>query len=446
MAELIKREGNSVEFKVTVPKAEVNNAYGQVLKALSTQVKVPGFRPGKAPKSVLVKRVGEAYITGEVRDHLLQNHYGRAVRELNLALVDAEIHPETLQEGQDFVFSVKGETYPEVKLPEWKNYTLEAGAPEITDEVVEKTLTDLRERNATFETVERAAEASDMLTIEEQGEGEEQASTYPVYLESAQEYVRDALLGKSAGDVVNIEVPGHTHTHEDGEEHTVEAQTVTVKIVDIKKKSLPELDDEFAKNLNFDSLEALRSAVKGELERRAEQEGFAARREELVNKLVENLEAEVPRSLIERRRESMLEEIKGDLGRQGVKFDEYETFMREQGKYDEFLADLEKNATQRVKRDLALEKLAEELKVTLSESEWNAQLQALAQGNRLSVQDLRAQLGANGLEGFRASVLREKALAQAVNMLAPQAPAAEEAPAATEEAEQTPAADAEQAE
>ncbi|AFZ67813.1 trigger factor [Deinococcus peraridilitoris] len=431
MAELIKRDGNKVEFRVTVPKADVQSAYNQVWSAVSRDVRVPGFRPGKAPRSVIEKRVGRGYIESEVRDRLLENHYPRAVRDLKLNLVDAEISPASLKEGNDFDFTVKGETYPEVKLPEWKGFQLAASAPEITDDVLERTLSDLQERNATFESVERPAEGADMVTIEELGE---EGGSYPIYLDVAEEHVRAALTGKSVGDEVTIEVPAHSHG-----DHEHPAHSVQVKIVDIKHKQLQELNDEFAKGLNFDSLERLRTDLRGELERRARQEGDNARREEFVTQLTEGMTVDIPATMIDRRREAMLSEIQDDLGRQGVKWDEYETFMKEQDKLDDFMNDLRKNAETRVKRDLALEQLAEDLNVGMTQAELDANLNSLAQANRMTVQQLRSQLGPNGLNGYYATLVREKALSQAVARLGEAATAKADQPhAAAIEGSQEP--------
>ncbi|GGJ80212.1 trigger factor [Deinococcus aquiradiocola] len=438
MAELVSQNGNKVEFKVTVPAAEVSRAYQQVWTAISRDVRVPGFRPGKAPRSVLAKRVGMGYVDSEVRDRLLEVHYPQAARELKLNLVDASIDPGALKDGQAFDFGVTGETYPQVKLGDWKGVSLSAQAPEITDEVLEQTLTDLRERNATFESVERPIEASDMVTIQELAEGsEEQSGSYPVYLDMAEAHVRDALVGKNKGDEVEITVPAHQHG-----DHEHPAHTVKVRVEDVKHKQLQALDDEFAKSLNFESLDRLRSDLKTELETRAGREGDTARREEFVTALTEGMEVEIPQALLGNRREAMLEEIQADLSRQGVKWSEYESFMQEQGKLDEFMADLAKNAETRVRRDLALEQLAEDQGLQLTDTQFNAALSALAQSNNMTVQQLRTQLGPNGLNGYYASIVREQALSQAISQLG-QPETAEQKDAPAEETETAPTETAE---
>ncbi|MHA0033708.1 trigger factor [Deinococcus sp. PESE-13] len=413
MAELISKEGNKVEFKVSVPAAEVNRAYDQVWAGLARDVRVPGFRPGKAPRKVIESRVGKGYVESQVRDRLLETHYSQGLRELGLNLVDATVDPQDVQSGQAFEFTVKGETYPEVKLGDWQGLKVSAQAPEITDEVLEQTLSDLRERNASFEKAERPIEAADQVTIQELGEeGSEEGGSYPIYLDMAEEHVRNALLGKSAGDVVDITVPAHQHGDHEHAEHTVR-----VKVVEVSSKKLQDLNDEFATSLNYESMDKLRTDLREELERRAQQEGDNLRREELVGHLVEGMTVEIPQALIDRRREGMMSEIQDDLSRQGVQWKEYEAFMREQGKLEEFEADLTKNAETRVRRDLALEQLATDLGAQVNEAEFNQTLMNLAQANGMNVQQLVQQLGQDGVQSYYVSLLRERGLQQALAQL-----------------------------
>lgn len=404
MAELIKKEGNQVEFKVEVPASEVSSAFDNIWKSLAQQVRVPGFRPGKAPRRVIEKRVGEGYAESQVMERLVNTHFPKAARELELNLVDAQIDPPMPKSGETFTFTVKGDLYPEVTLGDWSKVSLNASAPEITDEVVERTLADMQERAATFEQVERAIEASDQVTVEEEGE----EGSYPIYLDMAGEHIQKALLGKNVGDEVEISVPAT-----EGEDDT----PVKVKVVGIKSKSLPELNDDFASTMQFENLDKLRSTLRDELQRRAQSEGDSARREEFLDALIEGMTADIPQSLIQRRQDDLMEEIKNDLGRQDVRWSEYESFMKEQGKLEEFLGELGKNAEQRVKRDLALGKLAEDLKVEVTDQEFGQNLMAMAQMSGINPQELQSQMGANGLNAFYGDILRSKALSQALAQL-----------------------------
>ena len=213
----------------------------------------------------------------------------------------------------------------------------------------------------------------------------------------------------------------------------------------MRHKQRQELGEEFARSLNFESMERLQTDLKAELTRRAQQEGEAARREEFIEHLTSGMTTDIPKALLTRRREAMMEEIKSDLSRQGVKWSEYESFMREQDKYDEFMADLDKNAENRVRRDLALEQLGEDMKVTVSDQEFNQTMQALAQANNLTAQQLRTQLGPDGLNGYYASIMREKALAQALAQLGPK-PEAEQAGQTEPQAAQEESAEPEKSE
>ena len=244
--------------------------------------------------------------------------------------------------------------------------------------------------------------------IEEEGE----EGSYPVYLDVAEEHVQRALSGKQKGDEVEITVPAHSHG-----DHEHPERGVKVKVLDVRRKQRQDLNDDFAKSLNFDSLERLRADLRSELERRASQEGEMKRREELIEHLVAGMQADIPESLLKLRRNAMMEDIKADLSRQGVRWDEYEDFMREQGKLESFEADLAKNAKTRVRRDLALEQLAQDLQVTVSQSEFAQSLMLLAQQNGMDLQQLGNQIGQEGFNSYYSSMMRDKALAQALQRL-----------------------------
>lgn len=414
MADLISREGNKVEFKVSVPEKDVQRAREQVWKGLAKELRIPGFRPGKAPRQVIEARVGKDYINAQVMDRLLQQHYPVAANELELDLIDANIEPGTL--GKEFSFVVKGQTYPEVTLGDWKGLSLNASKPEITDESLERTLSDLQERNATFEVVERAIEENDQVLIQEEGQ-----NSYPIHLDVAPEGIRNALIGKNKGDIVEIAPLG-------------EDEKISVKILSVKTKKLQELDDDFAKALNFESMERLRTDLRAELERRADQEGVTARREELLKHLVDNMQVDIPEVLIDRKRDDMLNEVKEDLRRQGVQWREYENFMKDQDKLEEFMGTIRENAQIRVRRELAMGQLAKDLNPEVSELEFNQTLSSLAQINGIQPQQFVRQLGNQGLRAYYVSMRQEKAIQQALDLLSKDSK--EEPQEATEEAKQ----------
>ena len=409
MAELLERNGNKVKFKVVVPADEVNAAFSGVLNALTRQVRIPGFRPGKAPKKVLEQRLGVDYVKGEVRNHLVETAYPKAVKELSLIPVSATIDAGDLAEHAAFEFTVDAENYPEVKLPAWEGFALEAKKLDIEDKDIEEAVEQLRQRQASYDPVERGAEAADLVNVEIT-EGEDAGQSYPVYLERAEEGVRSALVGKGAGDEVGVPISG-------GEEGS-EAQTLKVRVQDVKAKVVPELDDEFAKTLECETLEELRGKVREDLVARAEVKFVSDRKDEFVTKLAEGMTADVPQVLVDRRREALEKDLENDLNRQGISLEGYRDYLKAENKLEEFEADLTKSATERVRRDLALEKITEDLQVELTDEEWRNALENYARSNRVSVPRLREVIGEDGIANLRVVVARDKALDQAIGKLA----------------------------
>ena len=409
MAQLLERTGNNVKFKVTVPSSDVSVAFTEVFTAVSRNVKIPGFRPGRAPKNVVEKRIGLEYIQTEVRDYLVNKTYQSAVKELELIPVTATITPGEVLEGNEFEYTVEAENYPEVTLPAWEGYKLETAKLEIGDQEVTDAMEDLRNRQASYEPVERAAEANDLLNVEIL-KGEDAGQTYPVYLERADEGIRTALLGQSAEAEVAVPVTA-------GGEDT-EAQTLKIKILDIKAKNLPELDDDFAKSLELEDLAELHVKVREDLQNRAVAKFDSDRKDEFIGKLSEGMTVVIPEVLIARRREALETDLKNDLERQGIGLEAYREYLGTENKLEEFEADLVKSATERVRRDLALEKLAEGFKTELTADEWRNALENFARSNRVSVARLGEVIGNDGINNLRVLATRDKALTQAIEKLA----------------------------
>lgn len=402
MAELISKNGNKVSFKVIVPANEVNRAYDQVWRELAKNVQIPGFRPGKAPRGLLEKRVGKDYVQQQVADKLVAGNLDKAVQELELQLVDIKITYKDIVSGKDCELSIIGETYPEVTLGDWKNTELDFEDVNVDEELFERTLQDLRERNAEFEVVERPVEATDQVTVSEENNID---SSYPIYMELADEKVHNALLGKSNGDTVEV--------------HNEEGETIQAQILAVKHKILPELNDEFAKNFELDSLESLRKTLRNDLEERAKNETLQHIREAFVGKLKEGMEADIPNAMIDNQCKEMLTEIQRDLKRQGVDWNEYQEFMEEEERFNQFMNNLQENAKERVMQELALDKLAADLEVKVSEQDLNQMLLNAANYVNMVPQEFVDQIGQEGINSYYINLRREKALVAALAELFP---------------------------
>lgn len=402
MAEILERDGYKVKIKVEVPASQVEQAYRSVLNDYASRVRVPGFRPGKAPAKVIEAKIGKELLLDEVKEALRDETFPKAARELSLLPVGARVLEEYLTFGEPFVYTVEVENYPEVKLPDWRSFKLEVETPELTDEVVNRALEDLRSRYGEMVAVDREVQANDHVFIETEDGGR-----FPVVMENAQPHVREALLGKKAGDEVLVPV-------KDGETVVREVKT---KVLEVKALQLPELDDEFAKTVGEDNLEALVAKVRESLKTQFERETRNAKASQLLEKLAEALEVEIPPSMQQREERSLLESLAEDLQQQRLDINGYLQQLERDGKLEEFKQNLSQNATKRLRRSLAVEALAEELKTALSQEEFDEFLAEVARSYRTTPARLQNELGQEALARLRVQRLHDKALLEAVQIL-----------------------------
>jgi trigger factor len=402
VAEILERDGYKVKIKVEVPASQVEQTYRSVLSDYASRVRVPGFRPGKAPAKVIEAKIGKESLLDEVKEVLRDETFPKAARELSLLPVGARVLEEHLTFGEPFVYTVEVENYPEVKLPDWRSIKLEVETPELTEDVVNRALEDLRSRYGEMVAVEREAQASDHVFIETDDGGR-----FPVVMENAQPHVREALLGKKAGDEVLVPV-------KDGESVVREVKT---KVLEVKTLQLPELDDEFAKTVGEDNLEALRAKVRESLKAQFERETQNTKASQLLDKLAEALEVEIPPTMQLREERSLLESLAEDLQQQGIDINEYLKQLESEGKLEEFKQNLSQSASKRLRRSLAVEALAEELKTELSQEEFNEFLAEVARSYRTTPSRLQSELGQEAIARLRIQRLHDKALMEAVKIL-----------------------------
>lgn len=403
MAEILERSGYLVKVRVEVPKEKVEERYQALLRDVAKRVKIPGFRPGKAPLKVVEARIGREELLSDLKERLVEETYPLAVQELGLLPVAARVVEEELSEEEGFRYVAEVENYPEVQLPDWRSFDLQVAQEEVTEEMVDKALEELRHRYAELVPVDREAQEKDHVFVRT-----EEGAEFPIDLSKALPHVREALLGKRAGEVVMVPV-----LNEKGEK----VREVRTEILEVKTLELPELDDEFAKTLEAESLEELREKVRESLKRQAEARYQEARERAFLEKLAEGLEAEIPPSMLEAEERHLLEHLAEDLARQGIPLEAYLKALEEKGEFEKFREELRQEALKRVKRSLAKERLAEELKPEVSEEEWQAYLQAVARSYGISLQELRREFGERGLARLRAAYIQDKAVKEALAKL-----------------------------
>ncbi|MDR9390843.1 MAG: trigger factor [Trueperaceae bacterium] len=407
-------------LEITVDADAVDAAFDAVVDAYARQVRVPGFRPGKAPRGVIESRVGADAVAEEVRDRIVEESYPNAIREHELDAVHAHAHGDAPTRGEAFTYELHVDLYPEVVLPDLATLTLDAEGDAVGDAQVQETVENLQREHATQVPVERPAEATDVLTIETVGDDGEprDGSAMPIDLETVNEPLAQQLIGASIDDVVELELEA-PHVHEGEEE--ARAATTTVRVADVKAKERPEPDDTFASTLGFESWDGVLDAIRSSLEAQAKERLDEARREELVEKLMAGTEVELPEYLVNRRKGSLLDGLARDLRQQGMEMDAYLAKLEADGKREEFERELQESAERAVKRDLVLERLLELRPADVDDAEFADAVKHLAAREGKSEAQVREAYGAEGLENYRFLLRRDKALRATVAELAGEA-------------------------
>jgi trigger factor len=442
--QLLEKEAVRAKFSVSVPATEVDRAFDKTLRTLARQVKVPGFRPGKAPRGVLLKRIGEDALAQEVRDELLETYYPQALRELKLTPLHAHFQAHEPKEGEDYRFEVEVELLPEVTLPPLDEIVIDSEVPPLTEAMVEASIERLRFDHATLIPVERPAQAGDVVTIEtlDKESGTPTGSTMPIDLERVSPELGDQLVGRSIGDELELVLGPSAAGDEGDESEGGEPTRIKVIVRDVQEREKPEPGDEFAKTLGFDSWDEVDAQVRKSIEVQLEREGFAAQREEFIDKLVAQSTLELPKVLIENRKRQLLGNLQRELDERGHTLKAYMRDLEHKGEREAFERELQEAAERDVRRDLVLEKLVELRGTTLSDDVFNEALQQLAAQQRVEVARLKRELGEVGLKNYRFLLTRNKAVREALHeRLAQQRAAGEgdkgdkgEVPTASEEA------------
>ncbi len=446
---LIEKKPVSATFEVIVPAAEVTKAYENVLQGLSRQVRLPGFRPGKVPRSVLIKQIGEEALNQEVREALVENHYSKAVQELKLTPIHAHLHKnDDPVQGQDYRFEVHVDLYPEFELPDTKEIIIDTPKKQLTDDMLDEAFANLQSEHAVLISVERGVEAGDQVTLAIGDEG----SRLPVDLDRASDTIIQQLLGKNMGEELELNL-GSEDQEDDGfedenqedeaskdegsndensDQEKPEPLKLKAVIQDIKAKEKPALDDDFAKTLGFDSWEAAQERIRKNLQAELDRESFAAQQNEFVEKYVEEAKVELPNYLINRRKAALLEELQEDLKKNNLTLEAYFKQLEEKNEREGFDKNLQETAEKRVKRDLVLEQLLEKRGTSMSNAEFDTAISYMAYRESKNLRKFKSDMGETWLENYRFLLTRDKAVREVVRELLGEE-AKEETPQAIEE-------------
>ncbi len=402
--DVVEQKGIETKIKIDIPAKEVSEAFTTVLRAVARQVKIPGFRPGRAPKGVLMQFVGEEALRQEVKEHLVEKSFAKAIKDLKLNPVDISVNAELPIDGSDYGYEANLELYPEIKLPDLKEIIIDSDKEEVDEDELEQSLEQLRQENAILVPVDRPVKKDDYLMVEMIHDGEGENNSLPVDLVKTSDSFAEQFIGKKLGDIFDVDLDAA-----EGEEPV----QLKIKISDIKEKEVAELNDDFAKDLGLESLEELTNNVRLSLQREKDEETFSAQREEFVEKLIAETDFELPKSLVKRQKESMIKDVKSDLKKDGITFDGYikEAYADDKTAFEK---EIEETATDRVRRDLVLEQLLTDRKTVVTNKEFESAIAYMAASYRKKPNAFKKEMGKTWLKNYRFLLERDKAVNEAL--------------------------------
>ena len=406
---------SSVKKKINVEIAPdaVAKEMEKALADLAKKAKIAGFRPGKAPKAIVEKHYGEE-VRNEVTQRLVTESYLQVLQENNLNPVEVP-HIEnvsSLAKGAPLTYTATVEVRPNIELGAYDGIEVKEQSLTVSDEELNQTIDRLREMYAQLEVVEgRPLEKNDTAIIDFEGfrEGKPiegaKAAGHMLALgdNSLIPGFEDQLVGMNAGETREIKVTFPADYQ--NKDIAGKDATFTVTLKEIKKKVLPELNDEFAKDIGGNkSVDELKEGIKKDLEARKRDEQVSAQREEIVSKLVEAHTFDVPPGMVERELQAMARQQATRMARQGMDMKTFDVAR--------FLEEHRAVAQKRVKGLLLLDVIAEKEKVEVSEQETNAALAAMARSSRQTVDTVKKYYESTegGLDNLHTSLIHEKTL------------------------------------
>lgn len=398
-----KEEANLWTLEVSISAEDFEQAQKKAFNKVKGKLQVPGFRKGKVPRNMAERVYGEGFLYEDALDLCYGEQVEKAIEESGLEFVGTET-ANIVSIGKEGVeLTVDIYTKPEVEVKQYKGLEAESSKTDVTDEDIQKKIDGLVERNARLVTVEdRAAENGDITVIDfegftdgvafEGGKGEDHELT----LGSGQFIpgFEDQIVGHNAGEEFDVNV---TFPTEYAEELAGKDATFKVKLKEIKKKELPEVNDEFAQDAaDCDTLDDLKKQLSEEI---TEEKKAAADREiraQLFDKLAENVEADIPHVMVDEEIDNQIRDIDNRLMQQGINF---EMYLKYTGMtVEQYKENAKPEAEKNVKIRLALEKIVKDENIEVSDVDLETEYARFAEMYNMEVDKIKEVVPAEGLK------------------------------------------------
>ena len=412
-----KLEKNMAKLTVEVPAEQFEKALTTAFNKNKSRFNIPGFRKGKAPQAMVEKMYGVEVLYEDAINEALDATYGDAVTESKLDVVSRpEIDVVQVEKGKELIYTATVAVKPEVTLGEYKGIEVEKASAEVSDEDIEAELKKVQEQNSRLITVEdRAVEDGDQTVVDfegfvdgtpfEGGKGED----YPLTIGSHSfiDTFEEQLIGKNIGEEceVNVTFPEEYHAKELAGKPAV--FKVTVK--EIKRKELPELNDEFAGEVSeFETLEEYKNDVKAKLSLTKQKEATTENENHVVDKVVENATMDIPEPMIDSQVNNMVNDYARRMQSQGLSLEQYMQFTGMT--IDTLKEQMKPQAVKRIQTRLVLEAIVKAENITVSDEAVEKEIADMAESYKMEVAQIKEYMGENGIEQMKEDLAVQEAV------------------------------------
>lgn len=390
-----KLEHNMAKLTIEVPYEEFDKAVDQAYKRNKNKINVPGFRKGKVPRQMVEKMYGKEVFFEDAANIIIPDAYSKAYDECEEEIVSSpKIDVVQMEADKPFIFTAEVALNPSVKLGEYKGIEIEKLDTEVTEADIDEQIEQERNRQARVVTVEgRAIKEGDTAVIDFEGfvDGEAfeggKGENYSLEIGS-HSFIpgfEEQLIGKNTGDECDVEVTFPEDYH--AENLAGKPAVFKCKIHEVKEKQLPELDEEFADDAGFDSVEEYKEDVKKKLVEKREKESKEQKEDAVIDAIIEKAEMDIPEPMIETQQRQLIDEFAQQLSMQGLSLEQY--FMFTGMTRDMMMEQTKPRAEKKIKARLVLEAVADAEKMEVSEEEYENELKDMAESYKMEIDKLK---------------------------------------------------------
>ena len=410
-------EHNMAKLTITVDAATFDKNITEAYKKMKNQISVPGFRKGKVPQKMVEKMYGPGIFYEEAANMTIPDAYDAAMAEITDIIITSQpdIDVVQIEKGQDFIFTAEVAVKPEASLGQYKGIEVTKEDVTVTDDEVAAELASAQEKNSRVITVDGPASIGDTVVLDFAGTVDGvafdggTAEGYELELGSGSFIpgFEDQLVGIAAEGEVNVNV-----TFPDDYAQTDLAGKAAVfacKIHEVKRKELPELDDDFAQDVSeFDTLEEYKEDVKKNLAAKKEEAAANAVKQAVVDKIIENAQIDIPQPMIDTQAKQMVDRYAMDIQRAGLTM---EMYMQYTGmRIDDLVAQMKPQALKNIQSRLVLEAVAKAEAMEVSEEELEAEFARMSEQYGMEVEKIKEMMGEVDIESIKSDLLANRAL------------------------------------